>query len=213
MDYNKELIRGINFNKENLHTVCDSNGENIDARNFLLIPLRKNNSGDEVNFGEIYTAVMMNPSKATAYVSDQTVQVIIKRAYDRGFSYVLILNTIPFFLTDSDRLEEELSKISKDTYVKEMDDNMSIIRKFLSENNLTYILVATGAPRKNGATLVREAMLNVYRALAEFDDEDEIDFFRHALTVDGFCSHPQGKTVKSIVKFRISDLKILNEKS
>lgn len=157
---------------------------------------------------------MMNPSEATANVSDHTVQLIINRAYDKGFSYVLILNTIPFFLTESKDLEDELSKIPQSTYVEEMNNNKEFIRNFFSDNNLTYVLVATGAPRNDNATFVREEMLSVYRILAEFDDKTEIAFCRHKiLTNDGFCSHPQGKSVDDLENFKVSDLDILNERS
>ena len=94
MDYNDEIIRGIVFVKENVHRVYDIDGKVVNARIFLLVPLRKNIDSSKYYLGELYTAVMMNTSEATTNFSDPTVPVIINRTYEKGFSYVLILNTI-----------------------------------------------------------------------------------------------------------------------
>lgn len=103
--------------------------------------------------------IMMNPSKANIKRSDKTVDKLITYAQDNQFSKLVILNSLPYYESNSKKLKN-LALTSN-----HLKKNLSVIADELSSfnNKSDQIIISTGTPTiRIGA----ESLAKIYELLS-----------------------------------------------
>ncbi|WP_144459272.1 DUF1643 domain-containing protein [Bacillus pumilus] len=76
-----------------------------------------------------YTFLLMNPSDADVEFSDSTVNKVIKDSCNDNVDQVDIVNILPFYETDSTKIENLLNKLEKSEILNLLNENYKTIVK------------------------------------------------------------------------------------
>lgn len=122
-------------------------------------------------------AICMNPSAASDTVSDKTINRIISASKRLGKDGWVVFNTYPERATDAKNMEDFNEKLS--------DDNVKIIKRFLTEHNINEVWGAWG--NDNG----HEALIRGRKELLKMLNEINVKVFYYgSLTKAGNPRHP-----------------------
>ena len=118
--------------------------------------------------------IMMNPSKANRQQSDNTINRLLNYANSKQYTELIVLNTLPVYLTDSGELVNEM--ISQAGF----DKNLEIIKDAVVDSD--EIVFATGNPViRKGA----ESLAEIYKIL----EREKSKRFCGELTKMGYTKH------------------------
>lgn len=141
--------------------------------------------------------IMMNPSKATKYLSDTTLDRILNYAHScKKYSEVIILNTISLYEPNSKDLKGLIEKVIKEIGVEKfeveqklnIDAIQDIINK-LSDNDDIYL--ATGNPKsKYGSESMKKLYDGVLKNKSVFAFKSVREDSKGNATSKGFTFHP-----------------------
>lgn len=128
---------------------CEYKGETIEGHYYrYVLPLNIKTVSNK----KILIMILMNPSKANKSESDITVNRVIKYAEEEKYSKLIVLNSLPYMETESEKLKKsaDISKIG-------IENNLKCIKKIVKENDGAKIILAHGIPigRQGAESLVR----------------------------------------------------------
>ncbi|MDA2462539.1 DUF1643 domain-containing protein [Bacillus cereus group sp. MYBK65-1] len=114
----------------------------ISLRNLLTAKLKN-------EFNKNFLFILMNPSKADNYHSDKTINkcagIVHNDLVDLVIGQFSIVNVYPFYESDSIKLNDILREAQgelKDLYTKQLEINLKVIKKKISEAN--HVFLGTG---------------------------------------------------------------------
>ncbi|MEH7552897.1 DUF1643 domain-containing protein [Bacillus altitudinis] len=120
------VIRRIKYNPAYCRKVNHSDntyiGNNLKKRHLLNVSTVKLRPVK-------YTFLLMNPSDADLEFSDSTVNKVIKDSYNDNVDQVDIVNALPFYETDSTKIENLLNKLGKSEILNLLNENYKTIVK------------------------------------------------------------------------------------
>lgn len=190
VDYKNEYVKknGVSIKEE---TIKNITGIRLTVRYQLEVKLKS----DEINNELI--VIMMNPSRATTKISDRTVNKVIKCACDMGYKKLIVLNSLPFYETKSQKLNKIIKSVEKSLREKVLENNFDEIRKQVVNLN-GDILLATGNPK----TKITKIWMNkVYELL------DGKEGYIYKANRDGYYAHPLYQKNIESEKFEFPEIK------
>ena len=181
--------------------------DNIDGRYLLKIKLRN-------NFTNTLTIVMMNPSKANEFYSDDTVDKVISFVFQmnlvedslvRNIGFINIVNIFPAYKPNLNELSDVLSDIvAKGELIPMQNRNKVTFDKALSESQ-NIVLAWGDVPSKVNAKNHTHEVLMMYNLLMKYGLLDNTYVLKYReyeqiLTNKKRPRHPGRKTPISYVK-------------
>lgn len=162
-------------------------------RYYLEIPINIKNSKKK----DIIIAIGMNPSQADEKISDQTVNKLIKYASSKGYSTLIMLNSLPYYESSSERLPNviETERNNFVEFSKILKRNIEVIRSIIEEvqkSNLSFdVFLGTGNPViKEGADSIHE-IEKILEGMTVISIKNDKSF-----TNLGYTFHPSRKDIE-----------------
>ncbi|WP_413518354.1 DUF1643 domain-containing protein [Carnobacterium maltaromaticum] len=164
-------------------TIENKTGSKLTVRYQLEVKLNSDETKNEL------LVIMMNPSRATTKISDRTVNKVIKIACEEGYKKLIVLNSLPFYETKSQKLNKIIKSVEKSVRDEVLENNFKEIKNRVFNLN-GYILLATGNPK---IKITKIWMNKVYELL------DGKEGYIYKKNEDGYYAHPlYQKNIKKI---------------
>lgn len=182
--------------------------ETVEVRYSLTIPFRNRKMGISVGI------IMMNPSKANKYISDQTINKLVDFFYDyRGYGVkeITICNVLPVFASNTPLMKEKISLLfEKEVLTTIQAINQEKILNKMKEKDL--IVFGWGKPQVktiHNLYYYRE-VLGIVNTLSSLDGKELYVFEIHdaisTFTEHGDPRHPGRVTINGLKKISIAEL-------
>lgn len=162
-------------------------------RYYLEIPINIRNNKKK----DIIIAIGMNPSQADEKRSDQTVNKLIKYASSKGYSTLIMLNSLPYYESGSERLPSviETERHNFVEFSKILKRNIEVIRRIIEEvqeSSLSFdVFLGTGNPViKEGADSIHE-IEKILEGMTVVSIKNDKNF-----TNLGYTFHPSRKDIE-----------------
>ncbi|MCT3137839.1 DUF1643 domain-containing protein [Lactococcus lactis subsp. lactis] len=173
---------------------CLRSSQSKKFRYYLKVPINTQNKVGK----DIIIAIGMNPSSADEKTSDKTVNQLIKHASRKGYSTLIMLNSLPYYESDSKKLPNviEAERNNFVEFSKILKRNIEVIGSVIKDTKnhmLTYdIFLGTGDPViKEGAESIHEI-----EKILDGMDVFSTNYNKKNFTSLGYMFHPSRKNIE-----------------